>query len=160
MVQCVHPRKCRFLQPARGLAPLVCAVDKAARRHVVVYAPDPTVQKWIDEELVGEPCEVSLAGTIALAVDRIVAGDGLRKVLIVDVDALEASELDALDGAWGQGVPLIGLGHVTREMRDVLHLTYVVRRPLGSEKLRAFISGLCDGGDTVETVIQPAAAAS
>lgn len=127
-------------------------------RRVIVYAPHPPVQRWIDEELVGEPCDVAPMESIDQAIEALLVRDGVRKVLVVDVDMLDADGLAALDGVWSYGTPLVGLGQVSREMRDALHFTYVVRRPLGSEKLRAIISGLCDGGDTIETnAIEPPA---
>lgn len=135
-------------------------VDNAGRRQVIVYAPHAAAQRWIDEELFDEPCDVRLMESVGAAVEMLVVPDGSRKVLVVDVDILDADELVALEGAWGFGAPLVGLGHVPREMRDALHITYVVPRPLGSEKLRAIICALSDGWDavaacTIEPAIQP-----
>ncbi len=118
-----------------------------------MYAPHTSVQKWIDEELVGAPCEVALMESLDEAVDAIVQRDRCRKIFVVDVDPLDADDLATIEAAWERDAVVVGLGHVPGDLRVSLSMMYVVPRPFGSEKLRAIISAVCDTADTVETTI-------
>ena len=151
IVMCTLGTGHTLLRPNEGVAPLIQAVEIAAQRQVIVYAPHSSVQKWIDEELVGEACEVEAMESLEIALDALLARDQRRKIFLVDFDWLDANELAAMEETWEGGTIRVALGHVPRALRESLHINYVVSRPLGSERLRAIISAVCDGGDTVET---------
>jgi DNA-binding NtrC family response regulator len=120
-------------------------------RHVILCAADPAIRRWVSEELAGEACDVLETETVAELVAA-VAASARRPVLILDVDALSATDLVELQPLRQQRrvAAAIGLGTVPRDVRAAVRITHVVPRPFGSEGLRVILSETDDERDTFE----------
>ena len=120
-------------------------------RRIVVCAPQAVV-RWVEEELAGTACVLSVATSCADAIAAVVAADPRSPaVLVVDIDMLSAQqrrELAALDDHGWFGT-FVALGDVSPALEDALRITHVIPRPLGSETLRSICLALRDVRDTV-----------
>ncbi len=116
------------------------------RHRVVVLAPNPGLQKWIVEELVGEPCDLVFAKSLSEAIASARARDQGVRILVLDLNALHDADTRVLQAAWRSGSQplLIGLGGGPG-VRDSLQITHALAKPYGSEALRAIVNSACDG---------------
>jgi hypothetical protein len=100
--------------------------------RVMVFAPDPTIERWIEGELTSRGMTWQVGRTVEHVVAGLVEDPPPRaQVLVADFDAMSALDVLRLhsireDGWFGI---LIGLGEVTRELRTSLRVEHVLRPP-------------------------------
>jgi hypothetical protein len=118
---------------------------------VIVYATNPGIRRWIEEELAGENYEVIAAPMFVDATNALRGPEVLRQLVVVDLEALSPEEIAELQRVRDQGWNgrLVGLGDA-REFSRGLRLTHAIPRPLGSESLRAYVSELEQNRDTMK----------
>ncbi len=114
-----------------------------AANRVVIFAPDPHLRRWIEEELAGESLVVAVAHTAADIVRALVETPPPRPgILVVDLDAMSPSDVLRVhtirDRGWAGS--MIAVGEVAAELRTTLNVEHVLARPLGSEVLRKLVT--------------------
>jgi hypothetical protein len=126
------------------------------QRRIIVYGPKVVV-RWVEEELAGTPCTPCVVTSCSDAIAAVLSADPRSPaVLVVDIDVLtpqQRSELAAL-GDHGWYGTFVALGDVSPGLEAALRITHVIRRPLGSEKLRSICLALRETRETVR--MQPA----
>ena len=124
-----------------------------SRLHVIICARRTETRRWIAEEL-ADGASAVVMDTLSDAI-QVLSPRKRHHVLVVDVDELDAQELVELHmvRSFGWRGTLIALGHVPEQMHTGLQIDHVVKRPFGSEALRAFVSGLDATVDTAEITL-------
>lgn len=97
--------------------------------HVLVFAPDPTVMTWVEEEMAPHGLMVQSAPTLAEVVATLIDGAPPRpQILVADFDEMSASEVlhlhDIRDKGWFGS--LIGVGVVSEELQSSLNIARVL----------------------------------
>ena len=112
-----------------------------SRSEILVFAPNPTVRKWIAEELAGEQLAIEARDSVAdIALHVITEPTPGPDVVVVDFDEMQAADVEQLHSirdVWSG--TLIALGEVPREALRRMGAVHVVVRPLGSESLRKLV---------------------
>jgi CheY-like chemotaxis protein len=112
-------------------------------RSVLVFEPNGSKRRWVDEELEGTHLHVEVANAAADVVARLKALDA-PGIAIVDFDALGAVHLEQLkairDAGWS-GV-FVSLGTIPWQLRQSLRVRFVFAAPYGSERLRKALGDL------------------
>ncbi len=129
-----------------------------AANRVLIFAPDPRLRRWIEEELAGEPLVVAVARTAADIVRVLVETPPPRPgILVVDLDAMSPSDVLRVhmirDRGWAGFV--IALGDVAEELRTTLNVEHVLARPFGSEVLRTLVTELDKATTKMPKLVRP-----
>jgi len=123
------------------------------RPEVLLYAPEPYIQRWILDELVDTDPLVQVARTTPEVIAALLADEPPRpRVLILQIDGIPASELLAMrvlrEEAWTGSIIVVGHHGVPHPLRLELQIEYVVRSPFVENQLRDVIDGLLPAGST------------
>jgi hypothetical protein len=131
----------------------------SAANRVIVFAPEPELAQWIDDELVSEPLAVQIARTIVGVISALVEDPPPRpQILIADFDAMTAADLLHLhkirDRGWFGS--LIALGGVPDELCNTLNIHQVLKGPFTSGELRRAVTAVGLGRPTTKlTKLEP-----
>jgi hypothetical protein len=107
--------------------------------RAVIYAPEPTRAKWIDNELAEEKFTLQVARTVEQVVSALVEDPPPRpQLLIADFDAVSPAELLHLHAIRDQGWfgTVIALGNVPMATRKSLNIDRVIAPPFTRHTLR------------------------
>jgi hypothetical protein len=111
--------------------------------RVLVYAPDPQTDQWIDFELRKERVVVQLARSVAEIVSALVDDPPPRpQILVADFDFMTAGELLHLHSVREHGWfgNVIALGCVPLTLRLSMRIERVLSAPYARDTLRAIIA--------------------
>jgi len=129
------------------------AVRADARPEVLVYAPEPYIQRWILDELVDTDPMVQVARTTSEVISALLRDDPPRpRVLILQVDGIPARELLSMrtlrEEAWTGTIIVVGHHGVPHPLKLELQIEHVVRSPFAVDQLRTLVTSLLPHGDT------------
>ena len=108
---------------------------------LLVYAPDPAVLRWVQEEIDDQRTTFYVVREMAELIWALTQDVPPRpQILVADFDSMSPGEVLELHSArerWFGSI--IALGAVTDDLKASLNIEYVLGRPLGSETLRKAI---------------------
>jgi len=112
--------------------------------RVIAFAKDPTLTRWIEQELSGQQLAVEVVNTVREMLDALIHRDPPHaQIVVVDFDAMtpaEVLELHGIRDAWFGAV--IGVGTVTEELRTSLNVERVLDRSLRPGVLRTAVAAV------------------
>ena len=112
---------------------------------VVVFAPTAVVGRWIESELERDPeAMVQIARSVPQLVASLVNDPDPPRLLIIDIDAIEAGDLFALHEIRPRGWfgSIVAIGHVPKALRDSLGVDRVITPPFSQDQLRDVLASL------------------
>jgi histone H3/H4 len=118
---------------------------RRARRsqdRVLVFAPDPTVMRWIEHELFAERVTMEVVDALADVVTTLtLVPPPWPQLLIIEVSAIPSAEVEFLRAIREAGWPgmVIAIGDASTAIQHSLGIDVVLDRSLEREALRKAI---------------------
>jgi len=142
--------------PVRGTPVREIVPEEPIR--TLVYAPEATRAAWIERELTHPSITIQVGRRVRAVVIALLQDPPPRpQILIIDFDAVTPAELLELheireDGWFGR---LIGLGHVSPELRRSLGIDHVFAAPLVRDSLLDCVAGTSHAAVTTACPVIP-----
>jgi hypothetical protein len=128
------------------------AVRADGRPEVLVYAPEPYIQRWILDELIDTDPMVQVVRTTPEVMTALLRDEPPRpRVLILQVDGIPARELMSMrvlrEEAWTGTIIVVGHHGVPHPLKLELQIDHIVRSPFAANQLRKLVTILLPAGD-------------